>query len=51
LHEIVGFMKEKMNAIDYKIFMDAPHNQSLIGNGGQNNINGAAAAVTITSLA
>ncbi len=29
LQEIVGFMKEKMNAMDYKIFMDAPHNQSL----------------------
>lgn len=26
LQEIVGFMKEKMNALDYKIFMDAPHN-------------------------
>jgi hypothetical protein len=24
-------MKEKMNAIDYKIFMDGPHNQSLVG--------------------
>jgi hypothetical protein len=25
LQDIVGFMKEKMNAIDYKIFMEAPH--------------------------